>query len=110
MGVSSQKKSDGSIEKYKARVVAKGFSNVEGEDYDQTFSPTFRFESIRELVVLGASKGIHMHQMDVTTTFLDVVFEEEIYMEQPEGTCEPTNEGLVWLLLRCLYGLKQSPR
>ena len=110
MGVSSQKKSDGSIEKYKARVVAKGFSNVEGEDYDQTFSPTFRFESIRELVVLGASKGIHMHQMDVTTTFLYVVFKEEIYMEQAEGTCEPGNEGLVWLLLRCLYGLKQSPR
>ena len=50
--------------------MAKGFSQVEGEDYDQTFSPTVRFESIRQLVAMGASKGLHMHQMDVTTTFM----------------------------------------
>ena len=101
---------DGTVEKYKGRVVAKGFSQVEGDDYDQTFSPTVRFESIRQLVAMGASKGMHMHQMDVTTTFLYAPLEEEVYMEAPNGTCGPGEEDLVWLLLRCLYGLKQAPR
>ena len=60
----------GEVEKYKARVVAKGFSQVEGIGYDQTFSPTVRFETIRQLVAMGASKGMKMHQMDVTTAFV----------------------------------------
>ena len=51
----------GEIEKYKARVVAKGYSQVEGVDYDQTFSPTVRLESIRQMIALGASKGLEMH-------------------------------------------------
>ena len=100
----------GEIEKYKARVVAKGYSQVEGVDYDQTFSPTVRFESIRQMVALGASKGMQMHQMDVTTAFLYAPLDEEVYMEQPEGTVFPGGEGKVMRLLKCLYGLKQSPR
>ena len=68
----------GEMEKYKARVVAKGFSEVEGIDYDQTFSPTMRFESIRQQVALGTSKGMKMHQMDVTTAFLYAPLEEEV--------------------------------
>ena len=100
----------GEIEKYKARVVAKGFSRVEGVDYDQTFSPTVRFESIRQLVAVGTSRGLHMHQMDVTTSFLYALLEEEVYMEQPEGTVLEGNEGKVMRLLKCLYGLKQAPR
>ena len=101
---------DGSVEKYKARIVAKGFNQVEGEDYDHTFSPTVRFESIRQLVAMGASRGLHMHQMDVTTAFLYAPLEEEVYMEAPDGTCELGEADLVWLLLTCLYGLKQAPR
>ena len=101
---------DGSVEKYKAIIVAKGFSQVEGEDYDQTFSPTARFESICQLVAMGASRGLHMHQMDVTTTFLYAPLEEEVYMEASDGTCMPGEADLVWLLLKCLYGLKQAPR
>ena len=100
----------GGVEKYKARVVAKGFSQVEGVDYDQTFSPTVRFESIRQLVALGASKGLQMHQMDVTTAFLYAPLEEEVFMEQPEGTVLPGDEGKVMWLRKCLYGLKQAPR
>ena len=100
----------GEIEKYKARVVAKGYSQVEGVDYDQTFSPTVRFESIRQMVALGASKGMQMHQMDVTTAFLYAPLDEEVYMEQPEGTVLSGSEGKVMRLLKCLYGLKQSPR
>ena len=100
----------GEIEKYKARVVAKGYSQVEGIDYDQTFSPTVRFESIRQLVALGTSKGMEMHQMDVTTAFLYAPLEEEVFMQQPEGTIKEGEEGKVMRLLKCLYGLKQSPR
>ena len=100
----------GEIEKYKARVVAKGFSQVEGVDYDQTFSPTVRFESIRQMVALGTAKSMNMHQMDVTTAFLYAPLEEDIYMEQPEGTVREGDEGKVMRLLKCLYGLKQSPR
>ena len=100
----------GEVEKYKARVVAKGFSQVEGVDYDQTFSPTVRFESIRQLVAMGASKGMNVHQLNVTTTFLYAPLEEVVFMEQPEGTVKEGDEGKVMRLLKCLYGLKQSPR
>ena len=70
----------GEVEKYKARVVAKGYSQVEGVDYDQTFNPTVRFESIRQMVALGASKGSEIHQMDVTTAFFYAPLDEEVYM------------------------------
>ena len=98
------------VEKYKGRVVAKGYSQVEGVDYDQTFCPTVRFESVRQMVALGTAKGMQMHQMDVTTDFLYAPLEEEVFMEQPEGTVLPGNEKKVMRLLKCLYGLKQSPR
>lgn len=100
----------GEIEKYKARVVAKGYSQVEGVDYDQTFSPTVRFESIRQMVAMGTSKAMLMHQMDVTTAFLYAPLDEEVFMEQPEGTVKEGEENQVMHLLKCLYGLKQSPR
>ena len=83
---------------------------MEGVDYDQTFSPTVRFESIRQMVALGTSKAMLMHQMDVTTAFLYAPLEEEVYMEQPEGTVKEGDEGKVMRLLKFLYGLKQSPR
>ena len=61
-------------------MVAKGYSQVEGIYYDQTFSPTVRFESIRVMVAVGASKAMSMHQMDVTTAFLYAPLEEKVYM------------------------------
>ena len=64
---------------------------MEGINYDQTFSPTVRFESIRQLVAMGASSGMRMHQMDVTTAFMYAPLEEVVYMEQPEGTIEEGN-------------------
>ena len=100
----------GEVEKYKGRVVAKGYNHVEGVDCDQIFSPTVRFESIRQIVALGTAEGMEMHQMDVTTAFLHAPLEEEVYMEQLEGTVLPCNENKVMELLKCLYGLKQPPR
>ena len=100
----------GKLDKYKARVVAKGYRQMEGVDYDETFAPTVRFESVRALVALAASMGWELDQMDVATAFLYAKLEEETFVDIPEGVV-PTGEGdRVWRLRKCLYGLKQSPR
>ena len=72
---------DGSLEKYKARFVAKGYAQKEGIDYEETFAPIARYTSIRTVISLAAQMGWEIHQMDVKTTFLNGVVEEEIYIE-----------------------------
>jgi hypothetical protein len=69
---------DGSVEKYKVRFVAKGFSQVEGIDYEETFSPVARYTSIRTIISLAVSMGWRLHQMDVKKTFLNGEIEEEV--------------------------------
>lgn len=101
---------DGNIDRYKARLVARGFTQRFGEDYDQTFSPVVRFESFRMLMALAAKHDLQLHQMDVTTAFLHGVLEEDVFMKQPEGFVKEGDEKLVCRLKRSLYGLKQSPR
>jgi hypothetical protein len=101
---------DGSIEKYKARFVARGFSQVEGVDYDETFAPVARYTSIRSIIALAASMGWKLHQMDVKTTFLNGEIEEEVYIEQPEGFVIHNEKSHVCRLKKALYGLKQAPR
>ena len=76
---------DGSIEKYKARFVARGFSQKEGIDYEETFAPVARYASIRSIFSLAAVMKWKTHQMDVKTAFLNGVVEEEVYVEQPLG-------------------------
>jgi len=73
-------KSDG---RYRARLVAKGFTQIPGIDFDETFSPVAHFESLHMLLVLAALEDWHIHQMDVKSAFLNGELEEEIYMEQP---------------------------
>ena len=80
-----------------------------GVDYEETFSPVVRFESIRCLLALGAQHKLKLHQMDVSTAFLHGKLTEEIFMRQPEGFAEPGKEHLVCRLKRSIYGLKQSP-
>ena len=101
---------DGSVERYKARLVAQGFSQKYGLDYDETFSPVVRFESLRTLISLAVQNGMKLHQMDVTTAFLNGELEDEVYMRQPEGFVSKGQEDLVCKLKRSIYGLKQSPR
>ena len=101
---------DGSIERFKARLVAQGFSQQEGLDYDETFSPVVRSESVRSVIALAAMNGLRLHQMDITTAFLHGDLEEEVYMKQPEGFVVQGQENLVCRLKRSIYGLKQSPR
>ena len=76
---------DGSIEKYKARFVAHGFSKKEGIDYEETFAPVARYTSIRTIIALATKMKWKLHRMDVKTTFLNGVIEEEVYTEQPQG-------------------------
>ena len=107
-----KKKSDaeGKVERYKARLVAQGFAQKYGQDYDETFCPVVRFESVRTVIALAAKYGLKLHQMDITTAFLNGDLKESIYMKQPEGSAIKGKEKLVCKLKKCLYGLKQSPR
>ena len=99
-------KADGTIDKYKARLVVKGYSQREGIDYFDTYSPVTRITSIWVLVALAAVYGLEIHQIDVKTAFLNGELEEEIYMEQPEGFVVPGKERKVCKLVKSLYGLK----
>ena len=79
----------GKVDKVKAIIVAKGFTQREGVDYKETFSPTVRFEYVRLLVATAAADNMYMHQMDVTTAFLYASLDEEVYMELMEGYGTP---------------------
>jgi len=97
--------------RYKARFCAKGFTQRWGEDYDETFAPVAKYNSVRTLFALMAGrKGAKVHQMDVNTAFLYSPLAEKVYIEQPEGLEIPGKENWVCKLNRALYGLKQSPR
>jgi hypothetical protein len=99
----------GSVERHKARLVSKGFSQVEGIDYNETFSPVAKMNSIHLVLALGASHKWEVHQMDVKSAFLHGDLQEEIYMEQPPGYVQ-NDSSLVCHLKKSLYGLKQAPR
>ena len=101
---------DGSIEKYKARFVARGFSQKEGIDYEETFAPVARYTSIRTIMALASIMKWDLHQMDVKTAFLNGVIEEEVYIEQPQGFEVEDKRTHVCKLKKALYGLKQAPR
>jgi len=100
-------KADG---RFRARLVAKGFTQIFGIDYDETFSPVARFESLRLLLALAALEDWEIHQMDVKSAFLNGLLDEEIYMEQPQGFVDPDHPHKVCLLKKAIYGLKQASR
>lgn len=103
-------KPDGSVDRFKARLIAKGFSQKPGIDYNETFSPVVHRSSLRALLSYGVNRGMMIHQMDVVTAFLNGKLSEEIFMTQPEGFVVAGKTDLVCRLDRSLYGLKQSPR
>ena len=101
---------DESIEKYKARFVARGFSQKEGIDYEEALAPIVRYTSIRTILALATKMKWKIHQMDVKTNFLNGVIEEEVYVEKPQGFEIHDRESHVCRLKKGLYSLKQAPR
>ena len=105
----AKKGADGSVERYKARLVAQGYTQKFGTDYDETFCPVARPESLRTLIAATLKSGLELHQVDVTTAFLNGTLQEEVYMKQPEGFIAEGEQHLVCKLTKSIYGLKQSP-
>ena len=102
--------SGGNMKQHKVRLVAQGFLQKHGVDYDETFCPVVRFESVRTVIALAAKHDLKLHQLDITTAFLNGELNEDIYMKQLEGFEVKGKEHFVCKLNRSLYGLKQSPR
>nr|KYP44288.1 Retrovirus-related Pol polyprotein from transposon TNT 1-94 [Cajanus cajan] len=101
---------DGSINKYKARLVVKGYAQVFGVDFSETFAPVARLDTIGMLLALTAQKGWKVYHLDVKYAFLNGYLQEEIFVEQPEGFQVKGQEEKVYKLKKALYGLKQAPR
>jgi hypothetical protein len=93
---------------YHARLVAKGFTQIPGLDFDETFSPIAHFELLHMLLVLAVLEDWHIHQMDVKSAFLNGTLNKEIYMEQPQGFITTGSETQVCCLKKAIYGLKQA--
>jgi hypothetical protein len=101
---------NGEVVRYKSRLVAQGYSQEEGIDYENTFAPIAHLEAIRILLAFSVAKGFNLYQMDVKSAFLNGVLEEEVYMKQPPGFESEKYPHRVYKLRKALYGLKQAPR
>jgi histone deacetylase 1/2 len=105
-----KKHADHSIQKLKAQLVAMGYSQIQGVDYDEVFSPTLRLETLRLLYSLMAINSWKGRQVDFKTAFLNGHLDKQIFMEQPPGFEDLNNPDYVCEVQRSLYGLKQAPR
>ena len=98
---------NGEVSRNKARLVCKGYFQEEGVDYGETFSPVARLEGVRTLLSYASHKGFKIYYMDVKSTFLNRILEEEVYIEQPKGFIDPNKRDMVCRLQKSLYDLKQ---
>ena len=99
----------GTVIRNKSRLVAQGYTQVERIDFDETFAPVTRLESIRILLAIASHLNFKLYQMDVKSAFLNGMLQEEVYVEQPKGFVDPHRPDDVYKLKRALYGLKQAP-
>jgi len=96
---------DGSVERYKARLVIRGFEQVKDKDYKHTFSPVAKLTTVRIFITLATARQLSLHQLDINNAFLHGFLNEEVYMLPPEGY-DKAEPGQVSKLKRSLYGLK----
>ncbi|GJX07089.1 retrovirus-related pol polyprotein from transposon TNT 1-94 [Tanacetum coccineum] len=94
----------------KSRLVAKGYKQEEGIDFEESFAPVARLEAVRMFIAFAAHRNITIFQMDVKTAFLNGPLKEEVYVSQPEGFIDSEFPNHVYRLKKALYGLKQAPR
>jgi len=94
----------------KARLLARGYSQIKGVDFDETFALVAKLESIRILLSIACHLGFKLYQMDVNSAFLNGILQEEVYVEQSKGFQDPHHPYHVYKLKNGLYGLKQAPR
>ncbi|CAI7785088.1 unnamed protein product [Closterium sp. NIES-53] len=99
---------DGELTRYKSRLVAKGFQQTKGKDFDEIFAPVGKGTTLRVMLGMAVNRGWRIKQMDITTAFLNGIILEELYMLQPEGLDD--GSGRVCRLKNAIYGLKQAPR
>lgn len=102
--------SNGDIERYKARLVARGFTQSYGDDYTDTFAPVAKLHTVRVVLSIATNLSWDLWQMDVKNAFLQGELEEEVYMTPPPGLEDSITPGKVLRLRKAIYGLKQSPR
>jgi hypothetical protein len=105
----NKQEEDGEVVRNKARLVAQGYSQVEGLDFGETFTHVVRLEVIKILLAFATSKGFKLYQMDVKNAFLNGVI-QEVYVRQPPGFESPKYPDRVYNLSKTLYGLKQVSR
>ena len=105
-----KRNADGSINKFKSRLVAKGYVQEQGIDFDEVFAPVARIETIRLFIGLAAACRWEIHHLDVKTAFLHGELVEEVYVTQPEGFEKKGEEHKVFKLKKARYGLRQAPR
>ncbi|GKF68230.1 retrovirus-related pol polyprotein from transposon TNT 1-94, partial [Tanacetum coccineum] len=94
----------------KARLVARGYRQEEGIDFEESFAPVARLEAIRIFIAFAAHMNMVVYQMDVKTAFLNGNLREEVYVSQPDGFVDPDKPNYVYKLKKALNGLKQAPR
>ncbi|XP_075473849.1 uncharacterized protein LOC142504889 [Primulina tabacum] len=100
----------GIVVRNKSRLVAQGYTQIEGIDFDETFAPVARIESVRLLLAIACHMDLKLYQMDVKSAFLNGILNEEAYVSQPKGFEDPNHPNHVYKLKKALYGLKQAPR
>ena len=105
-----KRNADGSVSRYKSRLVAQGFTQEAGRDYEEVFAPVAKYSSIRSVLAIANQLDMDVHQMDVKTAFLNGDIDKDIYMRQPEGYENCENPHMVCKLNKSIYGLKQSAR